>query len=240
MSWTDNAESDETYGAARLNDRGRLTIPKGLRDDLHLDDGTEFAVVRDQRDICLVRRLPELETLARGGEWGTEALRRGRGDIRRDDDGMSDRRTLPGLNALAIQLIDDHPGHAYIAEEIGPALAGDGTLLVFGYLPLRVQWLLRDLGFGTVDARNAASSLLRYPIEFVDVDGETVLDAYGIGSRKNHDVDDCFYVALAREAGADRIITADRDFERLCGGEGFEYVNSVPEGVLERFHEVNG
>ena len=113
-------------------------------------------------------------------------------------------------------------------------------MLVFGYLPLRVQWLLRDLGFGTVDARNAASSLLRYPIEFVDVDGETVLDAYGIGSRKNHDVDDCFYVALAREAGADRIITADRDFERLCGGEGFEYVNSVPEGVLERFHEANG
>lgn len=75
MSWTDNAESDETYGTARLNDRGRLTIPKELRDDLHLDDGTEFAVVRDERDIRLVRRLPELETLTRGGEWGTESFR---------------------------------------------------------------------------------------------------------------------------------------------------------------------
>ena len=30
MSWTDNTESGETYGTARLNDRGRLTIPKGF------------------------------------------------------------------------------------------------------------------------------------------------------------------------------------------------------------------
>jgi bifunctional DNA-binding transcriptional regulator/antitoxin component of YhaV-PrlF toxin-antitoxin module len=52
-----------------------LTIPKELREDLHLDGGTEFAVVRQGGDIRLGRRLPELETLTRGGEWSEGAFR---------------------------------------------------------------------------------------------------------------------------------------------------------------------
>jgi len=102
-------------------------------------------------------------------------------------------RILPDLNALSIQLIDDHPGHTYISTHLTPALNGEHTLLVFGYLPLRVQWVLEDLGFSTVDARNAVSSLLRHPMESVDVTPETVLAAYEISAIKNHDVFDCFY-----------------------------------------------
>lgn len=75
MSSTDNCESDEKYGTAELNDRGRLTIPKRLRDDLHLEDGVEFEVVREGGDIRLIRQLPELETLTRDGDWGDEAFR---------------------------------------------------------------------------------------------------------------------------------------------------------------------
>ncbi|MFC6716116.1 type II toxin-antitoxin system VapC family toxin [Natrialbaceae archaeon GCM10025810] len=152
---------------------------------------------------------------------------------------MGPRRVLPDVNALAIQLVDDHPGHPYIAEELVPGLAGEETLLVFGYLPLRIQWVLEDLGFETYEARNAVSSLLRYPMRFVDVDEETVLEAYEISAAKNHDVYDCFYLALARRADADVIVTTDRDFERLCAGEPFEYVNPVPSDVLERFRTVN-
>lgn len=152
---------------------------------------------------------------------------------------MATRRILPDLNALSIQLVDDHPGHSYIAEELVPALTGEDTLLMFGYLPLRVQWVLEDLGFDTVDARNAVSSILRYPMEFVDVDDGTILDAYECSAAKNHDVYDCFYLALARQADADVLLTTDRDFERLCEGENFEYVNPVPEDVLVEFHTVN-
>lgn len=65
----------EKYGTARLNQRGRLTIPKDLRDDLNLEDGTEFRVVREGGDIRLVRELPDLETLTRDEEWGSEAFR---------------------------------------------------------------------------------------------------------------------------------------------------------------------
>lgn len=147
-------------------------------------------------------------------------------------------RVLPDLNALAIQLVDDHPGHPYVAERLVPALRGEHTLLMFGYLPLRVQWVLEDIGFETADARNAVSSLLRYPMEPVDVTPDTILDAYGISAEKNHDVYDCFYLAVAREAEADELVTTDRDFERLCADESFDYVNPVPDDVLSEFHEV--
>lgn len=148
-------------------------------------------------------------------------------------------RILPDLNAISIQLVEDHPGHQYIANELVPALRGEHTLLIFGYLPLRVQWVLEDLGFSTVDARNAVSSLLQYPMESPAVTPDTVLDAYEISSEKNHDVYDCFYVALAREAEADVLLTTDRDFEKLCEEEPFDYSNPVPEDVLAEFHSVS-
>lgn len=148
-------------------------------------------------------------------------------------------RVLPDVNALAIQLVEDHPGHQYVANELVPALQGEHTLLLFGYLPLRVQWVLESLDFETVAARNAVSSLLQYPMEPVEVTPQTILDAYDVSASKNHDVYDCFYVALARQANADRLVTTDRDFERLCEDEPFEYTNPVPEDVLSEFHAVS-
>lgn len=75
MSTTDDGEA---YGEAEINDRGRLTIPKELRDDLHLKAGTTFTVVREGSDIRLVRQLPDLETLSSGRsreDWGEDAFR---------------------------------------------------------------------------------------------------------------------------------------------------------------------
>lgn len=77
MSSTDD-QGDEEYGEAEINDRGRLTIPKELRDELQLDAGTSFTVVREGTDIRLVRDLPELQTLSAGksrDEWGEDAFR---------------------------------------------------------------------------------------------------------------------------------------------------------------------
>jgi predicted nucleic acid-binding protein len=148
-------------------------------------------------------------------------------------------RVLPDVNALAIQLIDDHPGHPYVAEHLVPTLEGEHTLVLFGYLPLRVQWVLEDLGFSSVQARNAVTSLLQYPSEFLDVGPETLLDAYEISASMNHDVYDCFYLALARDAEADRLVTTDRDFETLCAEEPVEYTNPVPDDVLSEFHAVS-
>jgi hypothetical protein len=148
---------------------------------------------------------------------------------------VSGERLLPDLNALSIQLVEDHPGYPYVSEELTPALGGSDTLLVFGYLPLRVQWVLEDLGFDSYEARNAVSSLLQYPMEFVDPGVSVLRDAYDISAEKNHDVFDCFYLALARSADADALVTTDRDFAELCEGESFEYRNPVPESVLSEF-----
>lgn len=145
-------------------------------------------------------------------------------------------RILPDVNALSIQLIEDHPGHPYVAERLGPALRGEHTLLSFGYLPLGVQWVLEDLEFSSVEARNAVTSLLQHPIEPVTVTPDTVLAAYELSAEKNHDVYDCFYLAVAREADAHTLLTTDRDFEALCVDEPFEYANPVPEEVLSAFH----
>jgi predicted nucleic acid-binding protein len=78
--------------------------------------------------------------------------------------------------------------------------------------------------------------LVQYPIEFVNVTPETILTAYDVSVEKNHDVYDCFYLALAREAGADQLVTTDRDFEKLCRDESFTYTNPVPEEILTEFH----
>ena len=75
MSSTDDSEFDEEYGTAEINDRGRLTNPTRLREDLQLEGGGEFRVVREGGDIRLVRQLPELETLTRDDDWGDEAFR---------------------------------------------------------------------------------------------------------------------------------------------------------------------
>lgn len=148
-------------------------------------------------------------------------------------------RVLPDLNVLSIQLIDDHPGHRYVAEEIVPALRGEDTLLMFGYLPLRIQWVLEDMDFSTVEARNAVSSMLEYPVESLNVDNQTILNAYDVSAEKNHDVYDCFYIALARQAEADVLVTTDRDFEGICENEPFDVVNPVPDDVLAEFASVS-
>lgn len=78
MSSTDGSPDDSEYGEAEVNRRGRLTIPKELRDDLRIEAGTTFTVVREGSDIRLVRQLPELETLSSGKsreEWDEDAFR---------------------------------------------------------------------------------------------------------------------------------------------------------------------
>lgn len=51
-------------------------------------------------------------------------------------------RILLDVNALAIFLVEDHPGNPHIGKEIKRGLEGRAKLLVYDYLPLRVHWIL--------------------------------------------------------------------------------------------------
>lgn len=67
-----HSDDHDAAGTTQLNDRGRLTIPKAVREKLQLDAGDEFDVVIEDGDIRLVRVLPELETITTGKtdeEW---------------------------------------------------------------------------------------------------------------------------------------------------------------------------
>lgn len=79
MSQTNGPPEGEEYGEAEINHRGRLTIPKALRDEMHLETGDTFTVIREGSEIRLVRQLPDLQTLSTGKsreEWAeTDAFR---------------------------------------------------------------------------------------------------------------------------------------------------------------------
>jgi predicted nucleic acid-binding protein len=151
------------------------------------------------------------------------------------------RRVLLDVNALAIALVDDHPGHEYVAPHVESGIAGETRLLTFDYFPLRAQYLMTaSFGVSTVDARNGVQSFLRQPLGVVSANRETILAAYEISAEKNHDVYDGFIVALAREHDADAILTTDTDFEHLCSGELVDYLNPVPDAVLADFEDIAG
>ena len=145
-------------------------------------------------------------------------------------------RVLLDVNALAIYLVEDHPGFPYISVHIEPGFTGERQLLVFDYLPLRAHWVLTSRwGISEEEARRALISFLEQPILLVGATKETVRRAYEIAREKQHDVFDCFYISLARDNNATHLLTTDTDFERLCLGEDFEYLNPVPSSVLSSF-----
>lgn len=149
-------------------------------------------------------------------------------------------RLLPDVNAAAIALVDSHPGHRHVLEALRPALRGRDELLVYSYLPLRVEWILTSQWDLDRDAARAGvRSLLDQPLRIVDADAAVLEDAYRIASERTHDVYDSFLLALARAHDADAIVTTDTDFDRLCAGGPVEYRNPVPEDVLARFESFD-
>jgi predicted nucleic acid-binding protein len=148
-------------------------------------------------------------------------------------------RLLLDVNALAIALVADHPGHEYVSDRLRPGLRSEDTLLVFDYLPLRAHWVLTSQwDIPESDASDAVTSFLEQPIEVVGADRETLLDAYELTAVKNSGVYECFYLALARHHDADALVTTDTDFTVLCADEPVAYENPVPTDVLSEFGRV--
>lgn len=150
-------------------------------------------------------------------------------------------KILTDVNVLAIGLTDDHPTHEYVWPWLRDALDGPNVLLVFDYYPFRAQYIMtRQFGVSPADARNAVQSLVQSPARLVGTSETAILDAYEISAEQNHDVYDSFIVALAREHGADYLVTTDTDFEALCADEAVEYTNPVPDDELDVLSLTDG
>ena len=61
-------------GTTELDSRGRITIPKELRDRLHIEPGDEMSVDLVDGEIRLRVEREGLTTADRDDEWGEEAF----------------------------------------------------------------------------------------------------------------------------------------------------------------------
>lgn len=153
---------------------------------------------------------------------------------------QKNERVLLDVNSMAIYLVEDHPGNEYVSQEIEKGFTGKRDVVMMDYLPFRVHWIhTTKWGIESKDSIESIQSFLEARIEVVGMDRENVLKTFKIADEKDHDVYDCFYVSLARQVDATHILTTDEDFERLCEGEEFEYLNPVPDKVIEKFHVFN-
>lgn len=147
-------------------------------------------------------------------------------------------RKVWDVNILAIFLVEDHPGNKYVSPVVKEGLKGAYVPILLDILPIRAYWILeRKWGVGRKDAATAVLDFLRkYDIpQLTPLKKETVLEAFRLAEELNHDVYDCAYLALAKQAKAIAIVTTDTDFEKLCERAGLSYENPIPLDVLKRF-----
>ncbi len=150
---------------------------------------------------------------------------------------VGDRRVLD-VNALAIFLVEDHPGNRYVSPIIEEGLRGGYVPLLMDILPVRAFWVMtRRWGCPEQESSKAVEYFLRKydRPEYPSLERETIAESFMLAGRLRHDVYDCVYLALALQERANAVITTDTDFERLCRSMKLEYINPIPAMVLKRF-----
>jgi len=142
------------------------------------------------------------------------------------------------VNILAIFLVEDHPGHDYVAPAVESGLRGEYVPIMLDIAPVRAYWIMeRRWGIDRKSASKAITEFVRRydtPL-YVPLKRETLLHSFELAQSLRHDVYDCIYLALALQEGASSIITTDTDFEGLCRAVGLRYENPVPIDVLKTF-----
>ena len=142
------------------------------------------------------------------------------------------------VNVLAIFLVEDHPGHDYIAPVVEDGLKGVYIPILLDIAPIRAYWILeRRWGIDREKASRAVMEFLRrYKIpKYASLTRETIIHSFKIAHNLKHDVYNCVYLAIALQEEASSIITTDTDFKKLCPAVGIRYENPVPIDVLKKF-----
>jgi len=152
---------------------------------------------------------------------------------------LADRdRILIDVNCLAIFLVEDHPGHLYVARELERGLSGHFIPLVLDVVPMRAYWIMtRQWGCDFSQSEKALRHFLdAYPlVEYCPVSKMVLHRAFDLARELRHDPFDTTYLAGALEDRASGIMTTGTDFRRLCRPKHLDYFNPVPPRVLERF-----
>lgn len=147
-------------------------------------------------------------------------------------------KTLIDVNTLAIFLVEDHPGHQFIAPELEKGLKGQFLPLLLDILPIRAYWIMtRRWGCDTSQSEKAIRHFLDsyHAVEYVPVEKRIIHQAFDLARELHHDVFDTVYLSAALHNKANTIMTTDTGFQRLCQRKGLRYANPVPRAVLEKF-----
>lgn len=147
-------------------------------------------------------------------------------------------RKLIDINFLSIFFVEDHPGFSYIKKLMDEGLTGAFKIIIPEILPFRVFWILTTK-WG-IDKQLAKEIILEFvknysiPI-YAGLKRETIIEAFKYSNELNHDIYDCYYLALAKQENATSILTTDTDFDKLCKKIGLNYENPVPLDILKKF-----
>ncbi len=147
-------------------------------------------------------------------------------------------RKLIDINFLSIFFVEDHPGFSYIKKLMDKGLTGAFKIIIPEILPFRAFWILTTK-WG-IDKQLAKEIILEFvknysiPI-YVGLKRETIIEAFKYSNELNHDIYDCYYLALAKQENATSILTTDTDFDKLCKKIGLNYENPVPIDILKKF-----
>lgn len=141
------------------------------------------------------------------------------------------------MNALAIYLVEDHPGNQHVSRAVDRGLGGRFRLFVADHAPFRARWILTtSWKVPKPEADAAIRDFVEHPrVTIVGATRETLLRAFDLASSLGHDPYDTYLLALAVEHGIGGILTTDRDFKTLAPRVGLDYDNPVPASVLARF-----
>ena len=153
---------------------------------------------------------------------------------------MNKKKKVVDVNALAIFLVEDHPGNQCVSPVIEEGLRGAFIPLIMDILPVRVYWVMtKKWGCTKRESAEAIKHLVREydRPQYCCLSRRTITESFKLAEQIKHDVFDCVYLSLALQEGASAIITTDTDFERLCKRVNLNYINPVPIDVLKRFRE---
>lgn len=142
------------------------------------------------------------------------------------------------LNFFSIYFVSNHPGYEYIKKIMDDGLNGSFKLIIPDYLPFRAYWILTTKW--KIEKNDAKELIFDFisnysSPDYRSLEREYIIRAFNYADELNHDIYDCFYLALAKQEEAPSILTTDTDFDKLCKKIGLFYENPVPMDVLKNF-----
>ncbi|MHA1343870.1 MAG: type II toxin-antitoxin system VapC family toxin [Promethearchaeota archaeon] len=147
-------------------------------------------------------------------------------------------RKLLDINFFSIYFVRNHPGFRYIKKIMDEGLTGAFKILIPEILPFRAFWILTTKW--NIEKQDAKKIIFDFVYNYsspnyIGLKRKTVIEAFRYSYELNHDIYDCYYLALAKQENATSILTTDTDFMDLCEKMGLIYENPIPDDILKSF-----